>query len=77
MVLKSTVKLAFSGFAFNSTARVTVFPANGTIENKNINFDDSGKWAKSGVIIDQLLEDFLKEEFFIIYVNFIYFIDFL
>jgi|TARA_B110000003_G_scaffold270228_1_gene302379 anhydro-N-acetylmuramic acid kinase len=34
-------------------------------ENKNINFDDSGKWAKSGVIIDQLLEDFLKEEFFI------------
>jgi hypothetical protein len=35
-VLKRTVKEAFSGLAFNNTASVTVFPASGTTENKNI-----------------------------------------
>ena len=34
MVLKNTAKLAFSGLAFSNTAKVTVFPANGTIEKR-------------------------------------------
>lgn len=35
-VLKSTAKLAFSGLASSNTAKVTVFPARGTMPNKNI-----------------------------------------
>ena len=34
-------------------------------ENKNLNFDKSGNWAKSGRVIDVFLKDCLKEKFFI------------